>query len=117
MKRLFSFLPLLALLLAPPLAAQTGSAPPLEMAPVTPNSGAMDLDRFVSLFQSTLVKGCMDAAAEEGSELKNHRTCYASLFVKRYTPRELFDIVSVGATTPGSSRLITLMMAPERRAC
>ena len=117
MKRLFYFFPLLALLLAPPLAAQTSTAPPLEMAPVSPNSGAMDLDRFVSLFQSTLAKGCMDAAAKEGFDWKNHCTCYASLFVKRYTPRELFDIVSVGATIPGSSRLMTLMMAPERRAC
>lgn len=56
-------------------------------------------------------------AAKDAPAPKEHCTCYASLFVKRYSPRELFDIVRLGASIPQSERLITLMMAPERRAC
>jgi hypothetical protein len=58
--------------------------------------------------------------ANHPKDLRNPRgycTCYASSFLKRYSPQDLFLITRVSGESPQNPRLIALMMAPEIRVC
>jgi len=102
--------------LATPLAAQPVSQE-TQRAPESTNDKGSNLSQFLRTFPADVVKGCM---ANYPKNLRNPRgycTCYASSFLKRYSPRDLFLITRISGESPQNPRLIALMMAPEIRVC
>ncbi len=116
MKTILALIPCFVFLLASPVVAQSVPTSQNEKAAEGGKIDENDLNTVVRLFHDRLLKGCMEA----NPKVENHSaycTCYASLFMKRYTPQELVNIIILGNEVPQSARFVTVMMGPERRAC
>ncbi len=76
-----------------------------------------EIRRFVQGFQSNVAKGCQQNPPKGLKNLSGYCSCYAKSFVDRYEPGELAVISNLAGASPQNAQVISVMMAPDQRAC
>lgn len=82
-----------------------------------PQPTAAQQRQFVQTFQANVIKGCTQNPPKDVRNARGYCSCYAKAFVDRYQPNELAVLTNAAGASPQNSQLISLMMAPEQRAC
>lgn len=93
------------------------TAPPTPVQSRQADLSQAQLRAFVNQFQSDVYKGCMQTPRKDIKNPRGYCDCYAKSFTSRYTPQDLVALNNGARINRDNVNIITLLMAPEIRAC
>ena len=99
------------------IAFLAGATPSIAQQAIPVQATSQQIVKFVSDFQSGVLKGCLGNPPKGVSRTSDYCSCYAKSFVYRYSPDDLAAINNQVVSNPNIAYAINLMMKPEARAC